>query len=124
MSPALQVPKWVSPVLHQGNFVALVADLVVSRDQRSFSSNAAYITAAVDIVYCSFCFTTRQINGSYPYAFMCVPSVCFNQCSASFDFLGAQHWSAVHPVSTLPSSLHAGRSSRNHGESSSQGLCW
>eukprot|EP00891_Asterochloris_glomerata_P006268 jgi/Astpho2/6268/Aster-x0276 len=64
------VPKWVSPVLHTGNFIGMLADYAVSRRQRTFSHAGAALQAAWMALYLALCLAIKHVNGKYPYDFM------------------------------------------------------
>jgi len=64
------VPSWVSPALHTGNFAGLTADMLVSHPHRTFRTSASALCVAISVAYMAFCYYLRQVNGSYPYAFL------------------------------------------------------
>jgi hypothetical protein len=65
-----QVPSWVSPALHTGNFAGLIADMLVSHSHRSFRTSASVLCGGINVAYMVFCYYLRLVNGSYPYAFL------------------------------------------------------
>ena len=66
----LQVPSWVSPALHTGNFAGLLLDLWACQEQRTFRTSSSILSAAINIAYMAYLYYTRIANGSYPYAFL------------------------------------------------------
>ena len=66
----LQAPTWISPVLHTGNLIAAVADLWVSRKDRTFDLQALGFSQILVIFYLGWCVAAKQVNGSFPYDFM------------------------------------------------------
>ncbi|KAK9824306.1 hypothetical protein WJX72_009299 [[Myrmecia] bisecta] len=65
-----EVPKWVSPVLHTGNSIALGLDSLLCRRERSFSRRAEVYAAGLLIGYVGICYLSKQHNGDFPYSFM------------------------------------------------------
>ncbi len=66
----MQVPSWVSPALHTGNFAGMLADLAVCQNQRSFRASASLLSAVVNFIYIVFLHFTSKADGTYPYDFL------------------------------------------------------
>lgn len=65
-----KAPAWISPVLHTGNVVAAVADLWVSKPNRTFQMRALVLSQSLVIGYLGWCVAAKHVNGSFPYDFM------------------------------------------------------
>ena len=50
----VQVPVWVSPALHTGNFAGLLTDLYVAREHRTFRVSSSILAAVINLIYMAF----------------------------------------------------------------------